>query len=434
MGLYTPLSAPAKAVDTSLGQRIDALLTNTDAVALNSLAEIVAAFQAADGTLNGAITLLSASASSALSDEAAARADADALLLPKAGGTMTGKLIAAADSGGAKLNVGPSLGAAPSGYASGDLWAQGNRLTLATGPSTSVPLAGINQSNVFSQAQGIDANHDTSPALMITQRGLGDALRVADQYGDPTPFRVTADGRVAVGVAAGAELDTALTVDSTGIKFSDGTIQTVAFTDQRAVAAVDAVIISHGTFADLETLVIVTAEHNQTLIENTSTAAEAQTTANNAQNTANDASSHAANAEQLATSAQGTADTALSSANDAASAAFSAQSAAIDAQSAANDSRGVADSAVVAAAAAQERADTALQWPSGVGDGAITVFVSSLVRAESAADAKSVLEITDGDATTYSDTAPTTPSAGDRWVDTNTFDEYSFYSGAWVQL
>jgi hypothetical protein len=49
MGLYTPLSAPAKAVDTSLGQRIDALLTNTDAVALNSLAEIVAAFQAADG-------------------------------------------------------------------------------------------------------------------------------------------------------------------------------------------------------------------------------------------------------------------------------------------------------------------------------------------------------------------------------------------------
>lgn len=182
MGLYTPISAPAKAVDTA---------------------------------------------------EAAARAAADALLLPKAGGTMTGKLTAAADSAGAKLNVGASLGAAPLGYVSGDLWMQSNRLTLATGTSTSITTAGINQANVFSQTQGIDANHDSSPALMITQRGLGDSLRVADIYADPTPFRITSDGRVAIGVATGESLDTALTVDSTGIKFSDGTKQTVAFTDER---------------------------------------------------------------------------------------------------------------------------------------------------------------------------------------------------------
>ena len=43
--------------------RINSVLSNTDPVALNSLSEVVAAFQAADGNLNGAITNLASSAS-----------------------------------------------------------------------------------------------------------------------------------------------------------------------------------------------------------------------------------------------------------------------------------------------------------------------------------------------------------------------------------
>lgn len=49
---------------------LDNVISNTDAGALDSLTEIVTAFQAADGTINGAITSLANSAASNLAAEA----------------------------------------------------------------------------------------------------------------------------------------------------------------------------------------------------------------------------------------------------------------------------------------------------------------------------------------------------------------------------
>ncbi len=72
--------AASNAADSALGVRIDNVLNNVDGVALNSLAEIVTAFQAADGTLNGAITSLASSASTDLTTEINARTTADTAL------------------------------------------------------------------------------------------------------------------------------------------------------------------------------------------------------------------------------------------------------------------------------------------------------------------------------------------------------------------
>lgn len=57
------------AADNALGARIDNILSNTDATALNSLSELVSAFQGADGSLATSITDMAASAASALGAE-----------------------------------------------------------------------------------------------------------------------------------------------------------------------------------------------------------------------------------------------------------------------------------------------------------------------------------------------------------------------------
>jgi hypothetical protein len=59
----------AVAAELALGTRIDNVLSNVDGAALDSLTEVVSAFQSADSTLNGAISSLAASASSALTAE-----------------------------------------------------------------------------------------------------------------------------------------------------------------------------------------------------------------------------------------------------------------------------------------------------------------------------------------------------------------------------
>jgi predicted nucleic acid-binding Zn-ribbon protein len=63
--------------DAKLQSQIDNVLSNVDGDALDSLTEIVGAFKSADDDLNGAITLLAESASSALSAEISAREEGD---------------------------------------------------------------------------------------------------------------------------------------------------------------------------------------------------------------------------------------------------------------------------------------------------------------------------------------------------------------------
>jgi hypothetical protein len=72
-----------------LGVRIDNILSNTDAAALDSLTEIVAAFQGADSTINGAITSLSNTAAANLAAEVARAEGAEADLAADIGAEVT---------------------------------------------------------------------------------------------------------------------------------------------------------------------------------------------------------------------------------------------------------------------------------------------------------------------------------------------------------
>ena len=78
--------------DTALGARIDSILTNTDAEALNSLTEIVTAFQSADGNLSQAITTALSTHTSELATETTARITGDAATLASAN-TYTDSVI-----------------------------------------------------------------------------------------------------------------------------------------------------------------------------------------------------------------------------------------------------------------------------------------------------------------------------------------------------
>ena len=69
-----------QAADAALQTQITNVLSNVDGTALNSLAEIVTAFQEADSNLNGAITSLAASASSGLAQEVLDRQAGDSAL------------------------------------------------------------------------------------------------------------------------------------------------------------------------------------------------------------------------------------------------------------------------------------------------------------------------------------------------------------------
>lgn len=86
--------------------------------------------------------------------------------------------------------------------------------------------AGISVANTFTQPQIVSTNN-ASAALRVTQLGAGEALRVEDSANpDTTPFVVSATGRVGIGVTPDASV--CLSVDSTGIKFSNGSTQTTA--------------------------------------------------------------------------------------------------------------------------------------------------------------------------------------------------------------
>jgi hypothetical protein len=144
----------------------------------------------------------------------------------KSGDTMTGKLVAAADDTSSKLNIGVIAGTSPTSTVNGDLWITGgNRVAWRSG-NVSYNSAATNLANSFNQAQTISISSGTATALKITQLGTGESLRIEDESPESTPFVVSASGRVGVGVTP--DTTVALSVDSTGIKFGDGTIQTTA--------------------------------------------------------------------------------------------------------------------------------------------------------------------------------------------------------------
>jgi len=145
----------------------------------------------------------------------------------KSGDTMAGKLVAAADDTASKLNIGNAItGTSPTTTTNGDVWiTSGNRLAYRSN-STVYNTAQTNLQNTFNQPQAVDVSSATT-ALRVTQRGAGEALRVEDETTpDATAFVVSNAGKVGIGVTPDASV--CLSLDATGVKFNDGTIQTTA--------------------------------------------------------------------------------------------------------------------------------------------------------------------------------------------------------------
>ena len=95
--------------------------------------------------------------------------------------------------------------------------------------------AGIAQTNTFTSPQIIAGNSD-STMLRVTQLGSGEAFRVEDETSpDSTAFVVSNTGRVGIGVSPDANVG--LSVSSSGIKFSDGSIQASSATGIKTVLA-----------------------------------------------------------------------------------------------------------------------------------------------------------------------------------------------------
>jgi hypothetical protein len=155
-------------------------------------------------------------------------ADLSAYVL-KSGDTMTGKLnLPSSTTAFAPLNLGS--GAIPTTTIAGDVFASGNNIFFKGTTGGPYIFAYKNDTNTFLVPQIISTvspTGDSAPALRITQAGGGEALRVEDQATpDSTPFVVSTAGKVGIGTAPDATVG--LKLDSTGVKFNDGTIQTTA--------------------------------------------------------------------------------------------------------------------------------------------------------------------------------------------------------------
>jgi hypothetical protein len=147
----------------------------------------------------------------------------------KSGDTMTGKLnLPASTSSSVPLNLGN--GVSPTTTVAGDVFASGNNIFFKGQTGGPYIFAYKNDTNTFLVPQIISTvspTGDSAPALRITQAGGGEALRVEDQTTpDATAFIVSTSGRVGIGTAPDATVG--LKLDSTGVKFNDGTIQTTA--------------------------------------------------------------------------------------------------------------------------------------------------------------------------------------------------------------
>lgn len=148
-------------------------------------------------------------------------------VVAKAGDTMTGKLnLPAVTTVSAPLSLG-SANTDPTSPAVGDMWIAGNNLKYRGSLATPTIVAGMNRVNTFSSRQVIEVTENSNPALRVTQLGTGEALRVEDETNpDSTAFVVNGTGKVGIGVAP--DTSVCLSLDSTGVKFSDGTIQTTS--------------------------------------------------------------------------------------------------------------------------------------------------------------------------------------------------------------
>jgi hypothetical protein len=172
----------------------------------------------------------------------------------KTGDTMTGKLtLPASTTVSAPINI--PHGSNPTSPSSGDLWLNGPlRYNDPTG--TTRIVADTNRPNTFTSNQIVSTTSE-SAALRVTQLGAGESFRVEDETSpDSTAFVISNKGNVGIGVDPDASVG--LSVNSTGIKFSDGSIQSSSSTGIKTVLAQTTGNVS-GTFSGNEFLVTGTA-------------------------------------------------------------------------------------------------------------------------------------------------------------------------------
>lgn len=134
----------------------------------------------------------------------------------KAGSTMDGRLTMAATTDQAKANIGGALigVAAPASSIGGDVWISNqSKLTFSPSTGTAVAVAGLSQQNIFNQQQTI-GSATSATGLAVTNSSTGRAATFAASS-TASAVAITQSGTGA-----------ALSVDSKGISFYDGTVQT----------------------------------------------------------------------------------------------------------------------------------------------------------------------------------------------------------------
>jgi len=207
------------AADAALGARIDSVLSNIDSTSLDSLTEIVAAFQASDSTLNGAITALSASASSALATEITNRGTAVASAIVVAAADATAKVLVETN---ARQNADATNSSAITTEYTRAVAAE---LVLTSGAASEVTARALGDSNTLADGK---AYADSKVSTEASTRAAAVTAAIATAAADATAKVLTETTRA---TAAEATLTTGAATEVTNRNAAIGVETT------RAVAA-----------------------------------------------------------------------------------------------------------------------------------------------------------------------------------------------------
>jgi hypothetical protein len=192
---------------------------------------------AASTTGSGAVQLTDSTTSTSITTAATPNSVKTAFDLAsgkvsKTGDTMTGSLniLAPVQVGdfdptydGSRIQINPSNIDLQNG--AGIIWGGIGYPQAQDSLRNDIRAAGTGVSNTFTSNQ-IVSTTSTNTALRVTQLGGGEAFRVEDESPESTPFVISSTGRVGIGTTPDSSVG--LKLDSTGVKFDDGTIQTTA--------------------------------------------------------------------------------------------------------------------------------------------------------------------------------------------------------------
>ena len=213
----------ARTAESALGVRIDAVLGNIDSGALDSLTEIVTAFQTADGTLNGAITSLSASATSAIAAEATTARAAEAALNTS---ISTEAIAARAAESVLRSNVATLASSISS------------EVTRATSAENSITATVTSEANTrtnaistvvnsvsaeVTRATAVESTLTTSIAAEITARTLAVTAAIATSAASAAATVATEATRAQ---SVESTLTTAISTETTRASIAEGTLAT----------------------------------------------------------------------------------------------------------------------------------------------------------------------------------------------------------------